>query len=407
MVYRLGELFCGAGGLGLGAQMASFSHDGEVCRIAHAWSSDVDRDACETYKRNLANGNDATVVCEDVRQLDFAKLESISSIDGLAFGFPCNDFSVVGERKGFGGAFGPLYLFGVAALRRFDPIWFVAENVGGLKNSNEGSAFEAVTEDLFRAGYDVFPHLYKFEKYGVPQARHRIIIVGLRRDLRLKFRVPSPSPFAEANVSCRNAIENPPIPSDATNHERTKQSTRVVARLRHIKPGQNAFNADLPKEHQLNVRGARISQIYRRLDPSKPAYTVTGSGGGGTHVYHWMEPRALTNRERARLQTFPDDYAFLGAKESVRRQIGMAVPPRGAQVIFQALLMTLVACDYPSVQPNLRPRLWGEQKVAVCGQGVFEQLRLLERQPVYGGVAAHDGRRAKRRCLPKTFSKLY
>ena len=102
------------------------------------------------------------------------------------------------------------------------------------------------------------------------------------------------------------------------------------------------FTADLPEELRLNMRsGATISQIYRRLMPDKPSYTVTGSGGGGTHLYHWDEPRALTNRERARLQTFPDWYKFEGGKESVRRQIGMAVPPAGAKIVFEAVLAHL------------------------------------------------------------------
>ena len=130
------------------------------------------------------------------------------------------------------------------------------------------------------------------------------------------------------------------------NNEATKQSTIVVERLKHIKPGQNAFTANLPEELQLNVKGAKISQIYKRLDPNKPAYTVTGSGGGGTHIYHYEEPRALTNRERARLQTFPDDYYFTGAKESVRKQIGMAVPPKGAKIIFEAILKTFAEETY-------------------------------------------------------------
>ena len=103
-------------------------------------------------------------------------------------------------------------------------------------------------------------------------------------------------------------------------------------------PGQNAFTADLPEELRLNVKGAKISQMYKRLDPLKPAYTLTASGGGGTHVYHWAEPRALTNRERARLQTFSDSFRFWGGKESVRKQIGMAVPCKGAQIIFEAIL---------------------------------------------------------------------
>lgn len=110
----------------------------------------------------------------------------------------------------------------------------------------------------------------------------------------------------------------------------------------------------MPEELRLNVKGARLSQIYKRLDPDKPSYTVTGSGGGGTHVYHWDEPRALTNRERARLQTFPDWFEFKGTKESVRKQVGMAVPPRGAKVIFEALFKSLQGIDYPHVSPNLK-----------------------------------------------------
>ena len=103
----------------------------------------------------------------------------------------------------------------------------------------------------------------------------------------------------------------------------------------------------------LNVKGARLSQIYRRLDSKKPSYTITGSGGGGTHVYHWKESRALTNRERARLQTFPDDFVFCGSKESVRKQIGMAVPCDGAQVILEALLKTFEGIEYESVEPSV------------------------------------------------------
>ena len=115
---------------------------------------------------------------------------------------------------------------------------------------------------------------------------------------------------------------------------------------KHIKEGENAWTADLPDRLQLNVKGAKLSMIYKRLDPSKPSYTITGSGGGGTHVYHYKEPRALTNRERARLQTFPDDFHFFGSKESVRKQIGMAVPVKGVQIILESILMTLIGKNY-------------------------------------------------------------
>lgn len=345
-VFRLGELFCGPGGLAYGALKA----ENREYRISHAWANDFDRDTCNTYIRNICPKSPGTVYCEDVRKLN---LEKLSPIDALAFGFPCNDFSVVGEQKGFDGDYGPLYTYGIRALKHFQPKWFLAENVGGLRSANDGRAIDIIMSEMVAAGYRIYPNLYKFEKYGVPQARHRVIIIGIHKDIPVEFKIPSTSLYDGVDVSARTAITDPPIPSDAANHELTRQTTRVVERLMHIKPGQNAFNADLPVHLKLNISGAKISQIYKRLDPDKPAYTVTGSGGGGTHIYHWAEPRALTNRERARLQTFPDSFVFEGKKESVRKQIGMAVPCKGAKIVFEAVLNTFSSVDYESMPANL------------------------------------------------------
>ena len=347
-IYKLGELFCGPGGLAYGAMTADIGLPDY--KIVHEWATDYDADTCHTYIRNICKNNPRSVIHEDVRKL---KINTLPWINALAFGFPCNDYSVVGEQKGMDGIYGPLYSYGVKVLKRFGPVWFLAENVGGLKNANDGKAFLKIRAELENAGpgYCLTPHLYKFEQYGVPQARHRIIIVGIRRDQKLKFKVPSPAGYKIK--TCREAIEVPPIPKDAANNELTKQSPTVVKRLKHIKPGQNAFTADLPEDLRLNVSGARISQIYKRLDPDKPSYTVTGSGGGGTHIYHWDEPRALTNRERARLQTFPDSFVFEGSKESVRKQIGMAVPCEGAKIIFEAILKTMAGIEYPWVEENI------------------------------------------------------
>lgn len=348
MIFKLGELFCGPGGIAWGATNADIGDPN--FRIVHQWANDYDADTCKTYRHNICKNAPETVYHEDVRKFDMSKL---APIDALAFGFPCNDYSVVGEQKGMDGVYGPLYSYGVKALKLFKPMWFLAENVGGLKNANDGKAFTKILSELRSAGYKVVPHLYKFEEYGIPQARHRIIIVGIREDIDVEYHVPSTAPYKDIDNSCRTAIENPPIPADALNNERTKQSQQVIERLNHIKPGQNAFTADLPEHLRLNITGAKISQIYKRLDPDKPSYTVTGSGGGGTHIYHWADPRALTNRERARLQTFPDDYEFIGSKECVRKQIGMAVPCRGAQIIFEAILKSFAGIPYDYIESNI------------------------------------------------------
>jgi DNA (cytosine-5)-methyltransferase 1 len=379
MVYRLGELFCGPGGLALGAKLASANAGNEVYSIEHAWATDWDKDTCETYRLNICPEAADTVIQEDVRTLDFGLLKKISDIDALAFGFPCNDFSIVGEQKGINGSYGPLYTYGLKAIDFFQPKWFLAENVGGLTTANEGKTFTIILQSLFERGYDIFPHLYKFEEYGIPQARHRIIIVGIKKELNRYYRVPSTKLYSKIDNSCKNAIENPPININAPNHEFTKQSPKVIERLKYIKPNENAFTANLPDHLKLNVKGAKISQIYKRLDPSKPAYTVTGSGGGGTHVYHWSEPRSLTNRERARLQTFPDSFIFVGSKESVRKQIGMAVPVIGAKIIFEAILKTLHGISYEYEESNLPYMLHSENLYSVK-YDFYNQFYMLEKE---------------------------
>ncbi|KAA3650163.1 MAG: DNA cytosine methyltransferase [Proteobacteria bacterium] len=353
MNFKLGELFSGPGGIGYAAKQAVILNNNEKYSITHAWATDYDNDTCKTFIKNVCPDKVDTVICRDIRKLDFKKLLNISKIDALAFGFPCNDFSMVGEQKGIDGTFGPLYSYGIKALKMFKPKWFLAENVGGLRNSNEGNAFKNILRELEESGYSITPHLYKFEEYGVPQARHRIIIVGIRKDIELSFKVPSNDEFQNIDNTAQTALEKPPILENAFNNEFTNHAKHVIERLKHIKPGENAFNAKLPKELELNVKGAKISQIYKRLHPNKPAYTVTGSGGGGTHVYHWSESRALTNRERARLQTFPDSFEFCGSKESVRRQIGMAVPPKGVKIIFDSILKTFAGIEYNSVSNNI------------------------------------------------------
>lgn len=372
LTFRLGELFSGPGGMALGARHAAASVDG--VELTHAWANDYDRDTCYTYRKNILMpeyGDVARVVTssdelpsggggvvhQNVRELDIDKL---GPIDGFAFGFPCNDYSLVGEWKGLEGEFGPLYTYGVKVLVAKRPKWFVAENVSGLRGANEGAAFKQILRHLEApAGdlrYRLVPHLYSFDEYGVPQRRKRIVIVGVRDDLDLDFQVPSPGLYRGIDVSAKKALTDPPINVYAPNHEFTRQSSQVVERLSYLLPGENAFSPralrEMPERLHIKTR-TTISTTYRRLDPDSPSYTVTGAGGGGSHVYHWTLDRALTNRERARLQSFPDGFIFEGGRGSVRKQIGMAVPVKGAEAIFTALFKTFAGIDYESIAPNV------------------------------------------------------
>jgi len=370
--YRMGEMFSGPGGMALGARLAAQAVEGVELR--HAWANDYDSDTCKTYHRNILvpEYGDAAkmvqssvnlpaagggVVHQNVHDLNIAAL---SEIDGFAFGFPCNDYSLVGEWKGLRGEYGPLYTYGVRVLASKQPKWFVAENVSGLRGANEGEAFKQILRHLQAPddgpGYRLVPHLYSFDEYGVPQRRQRIVIVGIREDLDVRFQVPSPDIYEGTDVSAKSALTVPPIASNAPNHEFARQSKQVIERLSYLEPGENAFSpralAVMPERLHINTR-TTISTTYKRLEPEKPAYTVTGAGGGGSYIYHWIHNRALTNRERARLQSFPDEFVFEGPKDSVRKQIGMAVPVKGAEAIFTALFKSFAGIPYPTVQPNI------------------------------------------------------
>ena len=347
-IWKLGELYCGPGGLACGA-LRSRSDDGQYS-LVHAWANDYDVDTCETYRKNICPENPESVYCGDVRELD---IKALGPIDAFAYGFPCNSFSNVGEHQGIANEkFGQLYWYGIEVLKAYQPKFFIAENVSGIRSAGSND-FQIILDDMKDEGYHLVSNLYKSEQYGVPQTRHRVIIVGIRNDLDVHFRVPDPAQYADMDVSSRTALAG--IPEDAPNNEVRKLTDTVIRRLSFIKPGQNVWQAEaageLPDDLRIKTR-TKISQIYRKLDPEKPSYTITAAGGGGTFGYHWTD-RELTNRERARIQTFPDTYEFVGKYASVRRQIGMAVPCVLSEVVTTAVLNSFAGIDYPWVEPNL------------------------------------------------------
>lgn len=345
--FKLGELFCGPGGLAFGA-LSSHSDDMRL-GVVHEWSSDYDIDSCSTYIKNICPKNPDSVHCIDVRELD---IEKLPKIDAFAYGFPCNSFSSVGEHKGIANErFGQLYFFGVRVLKKYQPKWFIAENVSGIRSAGTND-FHIILKDLENAGYKLTAHLYKAEEYGIPQKRHRVIIVGIRKDLDYEFKVPSPLIYANTDISSRTALLN--IPDSAPNNQHRHLSDKIIERLSYIKPGENIWQAEhrMPVHLHINTK-TKISQIYRKLDPDKPSYTITAAGGGGTFGYHW-ENRELTNRERARIQTFPDDYEFIGNYSSVRKQIGMAVPCKLSKIVVTAILNSFAGIKYSHIEPNIK-----------------------------------------------------
>lgn len=325
-----GELFSGAGGMSLGLKQAGFTPK---------WAFDSDKDACLTYNNMIGDHAD----CMKIEHVDFSMQPNIN---GLAFGFPCNDFSIVGEQKGTSGYFGGLYQYGVEAINALHPEWFIAENVPGLISSGNGSIMQEFSNAGI--GYNMSVHMYKFEEYGVPQLRRRVIGVGIRSDLQLNFRPPEPT--HQNPISSRMALMG--VESVIHNNEIPRHTKRVSEMLSYIPPGENVWYEQLPEEYRIKGN-VKMSLIYRRLHPDFPSYTIVASGGGGTHGYHYEECRALTNRERARLQSFPDDFVFSGNTQSVRKQIGMAVPPLGAKIIGEALLKTLTGQSYNSVDSSI------------------------------------------------------
>ncbi len=170
----VGELFCGPGGSGIGSALSNIDTTDLNIRIRHIWAADFDEDSCKTYKENLENfeksefgiNEEIKVYNADVNDTSVNLLDKskFPKVDGFIFGFPCNDFSLVGESKGLDGNYGPLYKHGIKVLNRVDkPKWFIAENVSGLSSSNKGRAFKEILTEMRDAGYELTAHKYKFE----------------------------------------------------------------------------------------------------------------------------------------------------------------------------------------------------------------------------------------------------
>ena len=319
------SLFSGCGGLDLGFHKAGYET---------VWANDFSHWACESFRKNIGN----VIVEGDIEQID-PNDPSIPECDIILGGFPCQDFSMIWKQPGLEGERGNLYKSFLRFVNAKKPKVFVAENVKGLLTANKKKAIQQIITDFENCGYYVQAKLYNFAEFGVPQFRERVLIVGVRLDTGFDFHHPEPTHGENTDhgllpyVTAGQAISD--IPENASNHEKLKISEQTKKRLDLIPEGGNY--SDIPRDHPLYVK-SMLSLVYRRMHRDKPSTTIIAAGGGGTWGYHFPEPRAFTNRERARLQSFPDNFEFIGSTTEVRRQIGNAVPPQGVVELAKAIL---------------------------------------------------------------------
>lgn len=329
------SLFSGCGGLDLGFHMEGYRT---------LWANDFSEWAVATYRKNFGD----FILHEDITKIDPYRDKSIPDCDLILGGFPCQDFSIIWKQPGLNGARGNLYKHFLQFIDAKKPKAFIAENVKGILTANGKKAIETIIKDFesISPGYIVKPHLYNFAEYGVPQFRERVLIVGIRVDTGFNFVHPKPTHGPNTNIPYITAGEAlKGAASILYNNEHIKSAAKTIELLKLIPEGGNF--TDVPKDHPLYVKGM-ISHVYRRINRGEPAKTIIAAGGGGTWGYHYPEPRPLTNRERARLQSFPDDFQFEGSVTEVRRQIGNAVPPQGVRSVAKRL-MPLFTGDYKKI----------------------------------------------------------
>jgi len=327
------SLFSGCGGMDLGFFWSGYQI---------VWANEIDSDAAETYRKNISQN----IINDDINNIN---ITTIPDCDVILGGFPCQDFSIIWKRKGLDSERGNLYKKFVEVVQYKKPKIFIAENVKGLLSSNKGKAIETIIDDFSKCGYKTNADLYNFANYGTPQLRERVLIIGIRKDVPYYYKKPKPTHTPDQYVTAGEALKDVEKVPYNNEHQNIKPKTQKILEM--IPEGGN-FQS-IPKDSPYYVKGM-ISHVYRRLHRNKPSTTIIAAGGGGTWGYHYEEPRPLTNRERARLFGYPDDFQFIGSISSVRKQIGNSVPPVGIKIIADELkkVFSEYGSRYPSSNNN-------------------------------------------------------
>jgi DNA (cytosine-5)-methyltransferase 1 len=383
------DLFCGAGGLSQGFRQAGFE-----IRLG----VDADPDACATYEANQPGARTLRADLRDLSGADLLQEAGLSEIEIVLGGPSCQGFSTHGRRNGWvrpDDSRNFLYREYARIVEQLQPLCFVMENVPGLLYYDNGRFWEKIKRRFVRAGYRVRHELLLAADYGIPQLRRRLLIVGTRlagpfvfperthvgalrrdhRDLWEKRRLAG-WPHLDAHVGVWDAISDlPPIDAGGGtdvaryggpaqtefqrrlragsrwlyDHQAAALSEGHLRQIEHVPEGGTW--RDIPLE-LLPKRFARIRRtdsttLFGRLERAFPAYTITTQFNNVTTgcYTHPLQHRALSVREGARIQTFPDRYRFVGSLESKCRQIGNAVPPLLAEVVAHAVAAHVGAAE--------------------------------------------------------------
>jgi DNA (cytosine-5)-methyltransferase 1 len=383
------DLFCGAGGLSQGFRQAGFD-----VRLG----VDFDEDACAAYRLNQPG---AQTLMTDLRQVSAADLLDAAGLDEveIVLGGPsCQGFSTHGRRSGWvrpDDSRNFLYREYARIVEGLQPLCFVMENVPGLLYYDDGRFWERIRRRFVRAGYRVRHELLLAADYGIPQLRRRLLIVGtrlpgvfefparthvgaLRRDHRELWerRRLAEWPHLAPHVGVWDAISDLPVIEAGGGEERCRYGgpaqTAFQRRLRkgsrwlydheaaplsegHLRQVEHVPEGgtwrDIPLEllpkRFAHIRRTDSTTLFGRLESAFPAYTITTQFNNVTTgcYTHPLQHRALSAREGARIQTFPDRYRFVGSLESKCRQIGNAVPPLLAEVVAHAVVAHVGAAE--------------------------------------------------------------
>lgn len=305
------SLFSGCGGLDLGI-VGGFSYLGKYYEknpFDIIWANDINERATQTQKLNFPHLN---VICGDIKEILKINCEQSTSnektilpnADVVIGGFPCQDFSFAGKRQGLDVQRGKLYQCMTKVIEIIKPKVFLAENVKGLLTWEKGLAIKTIIKDFSKIGYNVEYKLLNAADYGVPQIRERVIIVGVRNDIKVAINWAKPT-HSSNNKNLKPWVTIKEAIGDLENYE-----------IHQSLPNYGYSRAKLFAGKQGN--------IITKSD--KPAPTMRAEHHGNIE-FHYNLPRRLSAREVARIQSFPDNFVFVKSISDAYRQIGNAVAP--------------------------------------------------------------------------------